>query len=169
MRLIGKIAFRVYLATSLLDWRIARWLRILSLETILKKKHLGLIVDSSVVFTGIERLKMGRNVSIHKWCYISADGGLEIGNDVSIGHRSSILTTEHSYSNPGVPIKQQAIVPKSVKIGNNVWIGANAIVLAGVEIGDRTVVAAGAVVKHSFPSGNVVIGGVPARAIRNIS
>jgi len=166
---MGKIAFRVYLATSLIDWRIARWLRVMSLETIFKRKRLGLIVDSSVVFTGIERMKIGRNVSIHKWCYISANGGLEIGNDVSIGHRTSILTTEHSYSDHNVPIKEQAIVLKSVKIGNNVWIGANVIVLAGVEIGDRTVVAAGAVVKHSFPSGNVVIGGVPARALRSLT
>lgn len=52
-----------------------------------------------------------------------------------------------------------------VVIGNDVWIGANAIILPGVRIGDGAIIAAGAVVtKDVIPYS--VVGGVPARFIR---
>lgn len=56
---------------------------------------------------------------------------------------------------------------KPITIGNNVWIGGSAIVVPGVTLGDNVVVAAGAVVTKSFPD-NVVIGGNPARVIKEI-
>lgn len=55
-----------------------------------------------------------------------------------------------------------------VKIGNNVWIGGKAIICPGVTIGDNVVVAAGAVVVKDVPS-NVVVGGNPAKIIRDLS
>ncbi|MFD2498834.1 DapH/DapD/GlmU-related protein [Rhizorhabdus histidinilytica] len=64
------------------------------------------------------------------------------------------------------PIKEQPLIFQPVTIGDNVWIGSNVTILAGVEIGPRTVIAAGAVVRHSFPEGRVVIGGVPARILK---
>lgn len=50
-------------------------------------------------------------------------------------------------------------------VGNDVWIGRNAIVLDGVKIGDGAVVAAGAVVTKDVPP-YAIVGGVPARVIR---
>nr|WP_281276226.1 DapH/DapD/GlmU-related protein [Flexivirga caeni] len=47
------------------------------------------------------------------------------------------------------------------------WIGANATILPGVTIGDGAVVAAGAVVTKDVPA-RTVVGGVPARRIRDI-
>ena len=46
-------------------------------------------------------------------------------------------------------------------------IGANSTILDGVKIGDNTVIAAGSVVTKSFPKG-VVIGGLPAKIIKNL-
>ena len=54
-----------------------------------------------------------------------------------------------------------------IKIGNNVFIGNNAIILPGVTIGDNVIVGAGAVVTRDIPSGSVVAG-VPARVIRSL-
>lgn len=51
-----------------------------------------------------------------------------------------------------------------IKIGNNVYIGMNALVLPGVEIGDNSVIGAGAVVSRSIPSNSVAVG-IPARVI----
>ena len=50
-------------------------------------------------------------------------------------------------------------------IGNHVWIGMRAIILKGVTVGDGAVIAAGAVVTHDVPA-NTLVGGVPARVIR---
>lgn len=54
---------------------------------------------------------------------------------------------------------------KTTTIGNDVWIGANAIVLDGVSIGDGAIIAAGAVVTQDAPP-YAILGGVPARVIR---
>lgn len=54
-----------------------------------------------------------------------------------------------------------------VVIGNNVYIGNNALIMPGVSIGDNVLVAAGSVVCHSVPS-NVVVGGNPARIVSTI-
>ena len=54
---------------------------------------------------------------------------------------------------------------ESVVIGNDVWIGADAIILPGVRIGDGAVIAAGAVVTKDVECYEVV-GGNPARHIK---
>ena len=52
-----------------------------------------------------------------------------------------------------------------VRIGNDCWIGHGAIILPGVTVGDGAVIAAGAVVSRGVAP-YTVVGGVPARAIR---
>lgn len=52
-----------------------------------------------------------------------------------------------------------------ITVGNDVWIGYEAVILSGVTIGDGAVVAARAVVTRDMPP-YTVVGGVPARAIR---
>jgi maltose O-acetyltransferase len=56
---------------------------------------------------------------------------------------------------------------KPVKIGDNCWIGGGAIINPGLTIGDNVVIASGAVVTKDVPS-NVVVGGNPARIIKEI-
>src|SRR5438477_4956790 len=52
-----------------------------------------------------------------------------------------------------------------VKIGDNVWIGMNAVILKGVTIGDNSIVAAGAVVTKSIPA-NTIVAGNPAAVVK---
>ncbi len=54
-----------------------------------------------------------------------------------------------------------------IKIGNNVYIGINAIIMPGVEIGDNCVIGAGTIVTKSIPANSVAVG-VPARIICSI-
>lgn len=54
---------------------------------------------------------------------------------------------------------------KAVTIGNDVWIGANAVILPGVHIGDGAIVAAGAVVNKDVDE-YAIVGGVPAHRLR---
>ena len=92
-------------------------------------------------------------------------GPVEIGNDVLIGPGTVIATVNHAID----PEKRLAhiAVMKPVKIGNNVWIGANCTICPGAVIGDNSVIAAGAVVDKDVPP-NCIVGGVPARRIRDI-
>lgn len=54
---------------------------------------------------------------------------------------------------------------KKSKIGNDVWIGRNAIIIGGVNIGNGAVIGAGAIVTHDIPDYAVAVG-VPARVIK---
>jgi acetyltransferase-like isoleucine patch superfamily enzyme len=64
-------------------------------------------------------------------------------------------------------IREQGVTNKGIVIGNNVWIGAKVTFLDGCKIGNNSVVAAGAVVSGVFPD-NVVIGGVPAKILKEL-
>ena len=54
-----------------------------------------------------------------------------------------------------------------IKIGNNVYIGTNALVMPGVEIGDNCIIGAGAIVSKSIPPNSVAVG-IPARVICSV-
>lgn len=52
-----------------------------------------------------------------------------------------------------------------IVIGNDVWIGYEAVIMAGVHIGDGAIIAAHAVVTKDVPP-YTIVGGVPAKEIR---
>lgn len=56
--------------------------------------------------------------------------------------------------------------PGRPKIGNNVKIMVGAVVLGGIVIGDNVIIAANAVVRNDIPD-NTLVGGVPAKILRN--
>jgi acetyltransferase-like isoleucine patch superfamily enzyme len=112
-------------------------------------------------------LSIGDNVSIHRGCYLDAGGGVEIGNDVSIAHHTSILSTNHTWGDPELPIRDNPVVSAPVVIENDVWVGCGCRILAGSRVRTRAVLAAGAVVTQDVPSGSLV-GGVPARKLKDL-
>lgn len=115
----------------------------------------------------IHNLCIGSNVSIHRGCYIDAAGKITIGNNVSIAHSVSILSSNHQWMNLNLPIRDNPPVVKSVIIEDDVWIGCGCRIMPDVCIHSRSIVAAGAVVTHDVESGTIV-GGVPARLIKHI-
>ncbi len=64
--------------------------------------------------------------------------------------------------------RSRATVTAPVVLQDHVWIGAGAIILPGVTIGRGAVVAAGAIVTQDVPP-KTLVGGVPARFLRDIS
>ena len=56
---------------------------------------------------------------------------------------------------------------KNIEIGKNVWVGANVTVVAGVTIGDNAIIGAGSVVTKDVEK-NMIVGGVPAKKIKDI-
>lgn len=110
-----------------------------------------------------KNISVGKNVFINSGCCFQDQGGITIGDNALIGQQVVIATLNHDLC----PKKRANMLPAPVVIGNNVWIGAHATVLAGVTIGDNSVVAAGAVVTKNVPA-NTVVGGVPAKVIKDI-
>ena len=88
-----------------------------------------------------------------------------IGDNVMIGPNTLITTVGHPLTPMGR--RQHLGVAKPVRIGNDVWIGGNVTILPGITIGNNVVVAAGAVVTKGVPD-NCLVGGVPARVIKEI-
>jgi acetyltransferase-like isoleucine patch superfamily enzyme len=125
-------------------------------------------IHEHVFLFRLEHAEFGDNVSVHPMCYLDATGGLTIGNDVSIAHGATLLTTEHDYGRPGVAIRDAPVIEAPVGVGDDVWIGAGARILAGVRIADHAVVGAGAVVTRNVGTMQVVAG-VPARALKPIA
>ncbi len=109
-------------------------------------------------------IRVGRNVFINQGCTLNDIGGIEIGDDVMIGPRVSLITSGHPVD-PNQRRKQ--IVAAPIVIQRNVWLGAGAMVLQGVTIGEDSVVAAGAVVTRDVPP-RTLVAGVPARVLRSI-
>jgi len=95
-------------------------------------------------------------------CYIQGRNGIRIGKNCWFGPNLSIISSNHDLND----YRKHSDAPPIV-IGDNCWLGAGCIILPGVELGDHVVVAAGAVVTKSFAS-NCVVGGVPARKLKDL-
>ena len=93
------------------------------------------------------------------------DTDIYVGDKVMFGPNVTVATAGHPID---PELRYQAMqynIP--VHIGNNVWIGANAVVLPGVTIGDNSVIGAGSVVTKDIPA-NVIAVGNPCRVLREI-
>lgn len=126
------------------------------------------IDESTAVFTPFyinygKHTKIGKNVFINFDCVFLDLGGITIEDNVLIASKVSLLSEGHPISLE----ERHSLVPKPIHIKKNAWIGANATILQGVTIGENSVVASGAVVSKDVPD-NVVVGGIPAKFIKNI-
>ena len=114
------------------------------------------------------------NIKMGRYSYISGPGCIvfdcEIGNFCSIARQVNIGLPDHQVSFVSTspffkPIDYNGRQKHAPRIGNDVWIGANAIICRGVTIGDGAVIGAGAVVTKDVPPYSISAG-VPARHIR---
>lgn len=105
-------------------------------------------------------VKVGSGCRIYTKDFGSEPFLLSIGDNVTITSGVKILTHDGSLSLVRDGDGRRYIY-KSVSIGDNVFIGVNAIILPGCDVGSNVVIAAGAVVTKPVPSG-VVVAGNPA-------
>jgi acetyltransferase-like isoleucine patch superfamily enzyme len=132
------------------------------------------------------RFSLGRQSVIESYCCINnAVGDVVIGDDTRVGIHNTIIgpviigshvnlaqgitvtALNHNFDNSDKRIDEQGVSTSQVVIGDDVWIGANAVVLPGVTIGTHSIVAAGAVVTKDVPPHSLVAG-VPAKIIKKI-
>lgn len=139
-------------------------------RTVLIKDLLGttgkrIYVESDFNCDYGENIHVGENFYANFGCVILDVAPVHIGKNCFMGPQVGIYTATH----PIDPVQRSSGIEyaKAIKIGDDCWIGGHATINPGVTIGDNVVVASGAVVTKCVPS-NVVVGGNPARIIKEI-
>ena len=118
------------------------------------------------------RCEFGFNISIGRSFYanfdcVMLDGGeITIGDNVLLGPRVGIYTSNHAID----PAERVAggCYARPVTIGNRVWVGGGVQINQGVKIGNDSIIGAGSVVTRDVPAG-VIAAGVPCRVLRAIT
>jgi acetyltransferase-like isoleucine patch superfamily enzyme len=111
-------------------------------------------------------LHLGDNCHIGKNCFIDLRDRIIIENNVVISMGTTLITHQ-DLSKSGL----RTLYPESsseIHIMDNCYIGANSTIIKGVSIQDRSIVAAGSVVTSNVPS-HVVVGGIPAKHIKDVT
>lgn len=123
----------------------------------------AVIEDFSVINNGMGDVHIGCRAFIGMSNVLI--GPLEIGNNVITAQHVVMSGLNHGYQSVDLPIKEQPCTKAKINIGDDCWIGANAVITAGVTIGKHVVVAAGSVVTRSVPD-YCIVGGNPARILK---
>ena len=113
---------------------------------------------------GVQNIQIGVGTypGYNPGVYIQGTGSLKIGNYTHVGQNAGILSGGHNIYN------HLELTKEKTEIGDYCWIGMNSVILPGVHLGHHTIVAAGAVVTKSFPDGYVIVGGNPAKVIKEL-
>ena len=121
----------------------------------------GLSLEKNVHLS--PNVEIGENVYIDENVRIRAE--TKIGNDVLIASGVQCITLNHKFDDTERLIRIQGEAISPIEIGDDVWVGVNAIILPGVKIGSHSVISAGAVVTKDVPEW-AIVGGVPAAVIK---
>lgn len=172
MRKIKKLLFRI-LYTSVFMWFPASDLPIIG-KVCMKLRTMCVRGYADFV---------GKNVNIQRKAHITSrltigdesgigansriNGPTIIGKYVNMAPECIIYTRQHCHERTDLTMQQQGSTePKTVIIGNDVWIGSRVTIMPGVHIGSGSIIGAGAVVTHDVPP-YTIVGGVPAKIIKH--
>ena len=113
-------------------------------------------------------VRIGDRCLIGRGSGIVGHFSIDIGDAVWTGHHVYITDQNHGYDNVDIPISQQSMPEKPVRIGSGSWLGHGTVVLPGADIGEHVVIGANSVVTGSIPSFSVAVG-APARVVKSMS
>lgn len=111
-------------------------------------------------------IEIGENFYMNVNCVILDGAKVTFGDNVFVAPGCGFYTAGHPLE---VDLRNKGLeYAHPIKVGNNVWIGAQVCVLPGVTIGDNCVIGAGSVVTKDIPSGTLAVGN-PCRVIRKLA
>ena len=91
---------------------------------------------------------------------------LKIGDDCLFGQNIKFMLGDHHNIYSKETNEKLNIPQKGITIGNNVWLARNVSILKDVTISDNSVVAYGSIVTKEFEQSNILIGGIPAKILK---
>jgi acetyltransferase-like isoleucine patch superfamily enzyme len=107
-----------------------------------------------------ERVQFGAQVALH------AVARVELGANCAAGERVSIFDSDHRHDGGAVPSFDQDLAVSPVIVGENTFLGLNAVLLRGVRIGSNAMVGAAALMRPGEYPGGYLYAGIPARSVR---
>jgi len=143
----------------------------------LKSEKTVLIADGNIILNGDFHLgrgckmtvgrkatvRIGKLVKINSYTQIIINNGLTIGDNCFISWSCQFLDDDFQK----IDYANKVDRPKEIIIGNNVWIGNNVKIQKGVVIPDNCIVASNSVVVSTVTKQNCLIGGYPAKIIKD--
>jgi acetyltransferase-like isoleucine patch superfamily enzyme len=129
-------------------------------------KHVGknVIFSQGVVFSHAN-ISIGDNV---RFGLHNSIGLVDFGNDIIVAQHVDFLSGAHQHGDKvnTMPFWKQPGEIKRIKIGNNIWIGAQCVIVTNVS--NNTIIGSGSVVTKTFKSGNILAGN-PATILRELT
>lgn len=102
------------------------------------------------------QFSVGKNTYITR-ATISCLGEISIGENCILGEGMKLFDHNHQYSKNPFSVSKTEFNIGFIKIGNNVWTGANVVILKDVTIGDNVIIGAGCVVHKDVPANSIII------------
>ncbi len=128
--------------------------------------NLKVFGEVSVAFP--KNISIGNNCKINPDVFLNGRSGITIGDNVTLSHGAKLISTGYDVEHWMETGERIHITDKPIYIGNNCWIGANAIILPGVKItGEFVIIGAGAIVTKDITESRVLVAGNPARIVKH--
>jgi acetyltransferase-like isoleucine patch superfamily enzyme len=129
------------------------------------------IGDHSIIFlsSGItspgQGIRIGENTTCGEYCIFGAAGGIDIGKNVLMGQFVRLHAENHVFESKEIPIREQGVTRKGIRIEDDVWLGAGSVILDGVTVRSGCIIGANSVVTKDTEAGGIYAG-QPARLIK---
>ena len=113
-------------------------------------------------------MRIGAGTFLNMGVMVAAQELVEIGEHCMLANGCFVSDASHRFDDPHRPITWQGFESRgSTRVGDNCWLGANAVVTSGVTIGERCVIGANSVVTHDVEPFSIAAG-APAKVIRQV-
>lgn len=117
-------------------------------------------------------IKSNAKFSVAKNTYItratiSCLGKIEIGENCILGEGMKLFDHNHQYTKQPFSVSKTEFNIGFIKIGNNVWTGANVVILKDVTIGDNVIIGAGCVIHQDVPANSIIVNKQEHKIISN--
>lgn len=114
------------------------------------------------------KIHLHEDVYVGDRSFLYGSGEIEVGRFSTLAYNVSLISVEHGFRDPSIPMAFQMPELGRIEIGENVWLGARVVVTSGVKINDGSIVMAGSVVTKDV-SPYTLVAGIPAKMLKNVS